>query len=103
MEDESSSCLFSFILLIHHFYSSQLTSGIKPSTSDVSASCLFWALKRDDGWAYVPSGFNSLVGGIMGFSILISAEVFKHEPKVWYLDGTVGVLMGLIILAYGVK
>ncbi|KAG7241072.1 hypothetical protein INR49_026103 [Caranx melampygus] len=47
--------------------------------------------------------FNSLVGGIMGFSILISAEVFKHEPKVWYLDGTIGVLIGLIILAYGVK
>ncbi|KAK5600335.1 hypothetical protein CRENBAI_026812 [Crenichthys baileyi] len=51
----------------------------------------------------VTDGFNSLVGGIMGFSILISAEVFKHEPKVWYLDGTIGVLMGLIILAYGVK
>lgn len=48
-------------------------------------------------------GFNSLVGGIMGFSILISAEVFKHEPKVWYLDGTIGVLIGLTILAYGVK
>lgn len=39
----------------------------------------------------------------MGFSILISAEVFKHEPKVWYLDGTIGVLIGLIIFAYGVK
>lgn len=48
-------------------------------------------------------GFNSLVGGVMGFSILISAEVFKHEPEVWYLDGTIGVLIGLIILAYGVK
>ncbi|GLD64818.1 transmembrane protein 163-like protein [Lates japonicus] len=53
--------------------------------------------------ALITDGFNSLVGGIMGFSILISAEVFKHEPKVWYLDGTIGVLIGLIILAYGVK
>ncbi|KAF7214891.1 transmembrane protein 163-like [Nothobranchius furzeri] len=53
--------------------------------------------------ALITDGFNSLVGAIMGFSILISAEVFKHEPKVWYLDGTVGVFMGLIILAYGVK
>ncbi|XP_017289569.1 transmembrane protein 163 [Kryptolebias marmoratus] len=53
--------------------------------------------------ALVTDGFNSLVGGVMGFSILVSAEVFKHEPDVWYLDGTVGVLMGLIILAYGVK
>ncbi|XP_044044082.1 transmembrane protein 163-like [Siniperca chuatsi] len=53
--------------------------------------------------ALITDGFNSLVGGIMGFSILISAEVFKHEPKVWYLDGTIGVLIGLVILAYGVK
>ncbi|XP_077406872.1 transmembrane protein 163a [Vanacampus margaritifer] len=51
----------------------------------------------------ITDGFNSLVGGIMGFSILISAEVFKHEPMVWYLDGTIGVLIGLIIFAYGVK
>ncbi|KAF7666588.1 hypothetical protein LDENG_00098960 [Lucifuga dentata] len=53
--------------------------------------------------ALITDGFNSLVGGIMGFSILISAEVFKHERKVWYLDGTIGILIGLIILAYGVK
>ncbi|XP_034031657.1 transmembrane protein 163-like [Thalassophryne amazonica] len=53
--------------------------------------------------ALITDGFNSLVGGLMGFSILISAEVFKHEPKVWYLDGTIGVLIGLTILAYGVK
>ncbi|TKS67506.1 Transmembrane protein 163 [Collichthys lucidus] len=48
-------------------------------------------------------GFNSLVGAIMGFSILISAEVFKHHTDVWFLDGTMGVVIGLIILAYGVK
>ncbi|KAM6958084.1 transmembrane protein 163a [Tautogolabrus adspersus] len=53
--------------------------------------------------ALITDGFNSLVGAIMGFSILISAEVFKHEPKVWYLDGATGVLIGVIILAYGVK
>lgn len=48
-------------------------------------------------------GFNSLVGGIMGFSILLSAEVFKHNSSVWYLDGSIGVLIGLTIFAYGVK
>uniref|UniRef100_G3PQ16 Transmembrane protein 163b n=1 Tax=Gasterosteus aculeatus TaxID=69293 RepID=G3PQ16_GASAC len=53
--------------------------------------------------ALITDGFNSLVGGVMGFSILISAEVFKHEPQVWYLDRAIGVLIGLIILAYGVK
>ncbi|MBN3306546.1 TM163 protein, partial [Amia calva] len=53
--------------------------------------------------ALITDGFNSLVGGIMGFSILISAEVFRHHPQVWYLDGTIGVLIGLIIFSYGVK
>ncbi|KAL1022336.1 hypothetical protein UPYG_G00025300 [Umbra pygmaea] len=53
--------------------------------------------------ALITDGFNSLVGGVMGFSILISAEVFKHDSDVWYLDASTGVLIGLIILAYGVK
>ncbi|KAJ8004193.1 hypothetical protein DPEC_G00156240 [Dallia pectoralis] len=53
--------------------------------------------------ALITDGFNSLVGGVMGFSILISAEVFKHDPNVWFLDASTGVLIGLIILAYGVK
>ncbi|CAJ1087047.1 transmembrane protein 163-like [Xyrichtys novacula] len=53
--------------------------------------------------ALITDAFNSLVGAIMGFSILISAEVFRHEPKVWYLDGTIGILIGLVILAYGIK
>lgn len=48
-------------------------------------------------------GFNSLVGGIMGFSILLSAEVFKHNSSVWFLDGSIGVLIGLTIFAYGIK
>lgn len=48
-------------------------------------------------------GFNSLVGGIMGFSILLSAEVFKHNSSVWFLDGSIGVLIGLTISAYGIK
>lgn len=39
----------------------------------------------------------------MGFSILLSAEVFKHNSAVWYLDGSTGVLIGLTIFAYGVK
>ncbi|XP_034429389.1 transmembrane protein 163a [Hippoglossus hippoglossus] len=53
--------------------------------------------------ALFTDGFNSMVGAIMGFSILISAEVYKHHPDVWFLDGTIGVLIGLLILGYGVK
>ncbi|XP_061039331.1 transmembrane protein 163 isoform X2 [Eubalaena glacialis] len=53
--------------------------------------------------ALITDGFNSLVGAVMGFSILLSAEVFKHNSAVWYLDGSIGVLIGLTIFAYGVK
>ncbi|XP_069838742.1 transmembrane protein 163 [Dendropsophus ebraccatus] len=53
--------------------------------------------------ALITDGFNSLVGGIMGFSILISAEVYKHHSSVWYLDGSVGIMIGLIIMTYGIK
>ncbi|MBZ3890105.1 Transmembrane protein 163 [Sciurus carolinensis] len=53
--------------------------------------------------ALITDGFNSLVGGVMGFSILLSAEVFKHNAAVWYLDGSIGVLIGLTIFAYGVN
>ncbi|KAM9485670.1 transmembrane protein 163a isoform 2-T2 [Salvelinus alpinus] len=53
--------------------------------------------------ALITDAFNSMVGGIMGFSILISAEVFRHHPDVWYLDGSIGVIIGLVILTYGVK
>ncbi|XP_035879544.1 transmembrane protein 163 [Phyllostomus discolor] len=53
--------------------------------------------------ALITDGLNSLVGGVMGFSILLSAEVFKHNSAVWYLDGSTGVLIGLTIFAYGVK
>ncbi|XP_059963314.1 transmembrane protein 163 [Mesoplodon densirostris] len=53
--------------------------------------------------ALITDGFNSLVGAVMGFSILLSAEVFKHNSAVWYLDGSIGVLIGLTIFAYGIK
>ncbi|XP_061413705.1 transmembrane protein 163 isoform X1 [Lethenteron reissneri] len=53
--------------------------------------------------ALITDGFNSLVGAVMGFSILASAEVFNHFPDIWYLDGSTGVLMGLVIFGYGVK
>ncbi|XP_068186253.1 transmembrane protein 163a-like [Antennarius striatus] len=53
--------------------------------------------------ALITDGFNSLVGAVLGFSILFSAEIFKHHPEVWFLDATIGVVIGLIIWAYGVK
>ncbi|XP_077583506.1 transmembrane protein 163a [Stigmatopora nigra] len=53
--------------------------------------------------ALITDGFNSLVGGIMGFTILISAQVYKDHPDVWFLDGVIGAIIGLVIFAYGVK
>ncbi|XP_067271797.1 transmembrane protein 163b isoform X1 [Pseudorasbora parva] len=81
-------------------YSVSVISGV---VCTILSVCKFMLGKVLTSRALITDGFNSLVGGVMGFSILISAEVFKHEPSVWYLDGTMGVLIGLIILAYGVK
>ncbi|XP_068602746.1 transmembrane protein 163a [Brachionichthys hirsutus] len=53
--------------------------------------------------ALITDGFNSLVGAVLGFSILICAEIFKHHPKVWFLDATIGVIIGFVIWAYGFK
>ncbi|KAF7646528.1 hypothetical protein LDENG_00186740 [Lucifuga dentata] len=69
----------------------------------VLAGLKFWLGRVLTSRALITDGFNSLVGAIMGFSILISAEVYKNHADVWFLDGTMGVIIGLIILAYGVK
>ncbi|XDV22636.1 hypothetical protein PO909_027492 [Leuciscus waleckii] len=81
-------------------YSVSVISGV---VCTILSICKFMLGKVLTSRALITDGFNSLVGGVMGFSILISAEVFKHEPSVWFLDGTMGVLIGLVILAYGVK
>ncbi|KAJ1189154.1 hypothetical protein NDU88_005905 [Pleurodeles waltl] len=81
-------------------FSVSIISGILCS---ILAVVKFMLGKTLTSRALITDGFNSLVGGVMGFSILLSAEVFKHNTSVWYLDGTVGILIGLIIMAYGVK
>ncbi|XP_020503507.1 transmembrane protein 163a [Labrus bergylta] len=81
-------------------YSVSIVSGF---TCSLLAVVKFWLGRVLTSRALITDGFNSLVGAIMGFSILISAEVFKHDTDVWFLDGTIGVLIGLTILAYGVK
>ncbi|KAJ6665407.1 hypothetical protein lerEdw1_003247 [Lerista edwardsae] len=81
-------------------YSVSILSGILCTTLAVIKFMLGNVLTSR---ALLTDGFNSLVGGIMGFSILLSAEVFKHNASVWYLDGSIGVLIGLTIFAYGAK
>ncbi|KAK5604733.1 hypothetical protein CRENBAI_011982 [Crenichthys baileyi] len=81
-------------------YSVSIVSGLSCAVLSVAKFILG---KKLTSRALITDGFNSLVGAVMGFSILISAEVFKQHPDVWFLDGTIGVLIGLIILAYGVK
>ncbi|XP_035187764.1 transmembrane protein 163 isoform X2 [Oxyura jamaicensis] len=81
-------------------YSVSVLSGI---LCTVLAVIKFMLGKVLTSRALITDGFNSLVGGIMGFSILLSAEVFKHNSSVWFLDGSIGVLIGLTIFAYGIK
>uniref|UniRef100_UPI00358ED6BA transmembrane protein 163 n=1 Tax=Myxine glutinosa TaxID=7769 RepID=UPI00358ED6BA len=53
--------------------------------------------------ALITDGFNSLVGGLMGFSMLASAEIYASNPNVWYIDGTIGLVIAIVILAYGIR
>nr|XP_020470539.1 transmembrane protein 163-like [Monopterus albus] len=71
-------------------------------TCSVLAVAKFMLGKVLTSRALITDGINSLIGAVMGFSILISAEVFKHHTDVWFLDATMGVIIGLIIMAYGV-
>ncbi|KAJ0005336.1 hypothetical protein NQD34_015230, partial [Periophthalmus magnuspinnatus] len=41
--------------------------------------------------ALITDGNHTNMLSAMGFSILVSAEVFKNHPDVWFLDGTIGV------------
>ncbi|OCT60976.1 transmembrane protein 163-like [Xenopus laevis] len=81
-------------------FSVSILSGILCS---LLAAIKFMLGKVLTSQALITDGFNSLVGGVMGFSILLSAEVYKHNSNVWYLDGSVGILIGLIIMSYGIK
>ncbi|KAL3056648.1 hypothetical protein OYC64_019180 [Pagothenia borchgrevinki] len=81
-------------------YSVSIVSGI---TCAVLAVAKFMLGRVLTSRALITDGFNSIVGSVMGFSILISAEVYKDHVDVWFLDGTLGVLIGLIIMAYGIK
>ncbi|XP_067117228.1 transmembrane protein 163a-like [Osmerus mordax] len=53
--------------------------------------------------ALITDGFNSMVGGTWASPSWSALRSSDTTPNIWYLDGTFGVLIGLIILAYGVK
>lgn len=94
------------MIIVHHVLADLLLLilyNYKSLVLDFTQNLIFNIRKSNHVSLFSSKGFNSMVGGVMGFSILISAEVFKHHPNVWYLDGTIGVLIGLIILAYGIK
>lgn len=89
-----------------HFTYGSLSGGTATTTAFLPTGDLVSLCEVIEIWFSLFSprlGFNSLVGGIMGFSILLSAEVFKHNSSVWFLDGSIGVLIGLTIFAYGIK
>uniref|UniRef100_A0A8C4R0H9 Transmembrane protein 163a n=1 Tax=Eptatretus burgeri TaxID=7764 RepID=A0A8C4R0H9_EPTBU len=51
----------------------------------------------------ITDAYNSLAGSMMGFSVLLSDEVFRYHPAVWYLDAVIGILIGLLVFCYGTR
>ena len=44
---------------------------------------------------------NSLMGGIIALSMIITVQVSESNPYLWYLDPTVGLCVSLFLLIYG--
>ncbi|RNA04186.1 transmembrane protein -like [Brachionus plicatilis] len=52
--------------------------------------------------ALISSGIDSLVTGISNFSMALSMGIFVMNRRIWYLDSSFGIGIGLVIFIYGV-
>lgn len=49
----------------------------------------------------ISSGIDSFVTGISNFSMALSMGLFVMNKKIWFLDSSFGIIIGLIIFIYG--
>lgn len=45
---------------------------------------------------------NSLAAAVIALSIVVTSEVSKVDKQLWYLDSTIGILVAILLLAYGI-
>ncbi|CAK8673091.1 unnamed protein product [Clavelina lepadiformis] len=78
-------------------------------TTSILATCVCFILfiskvviaKQLLSWTILTDALNSLVGAVIALSMVITSEVTKSNRFLWYLDSTVGLVVSLFLLMYG--
>ena len=63
--------------------------------------CLFLFFKNKQKIFFMFLALDSLVGGIIATSIVVTSEITKSNPHYWYLDETIGLITSMFLIAYG--
>ena len=57
--------------------------------------------KKLDVISAYSDAFNTLISALMALSVAISITVYNSNPKVWYFDPMVGMVISTTIMIYG--
>ena len=58
--------------------------------------------KKLDVISAYSDAFNTLISALMALSVGISVTIYNSNPKVWYFDPIVGMVISLAIMIYGI-
>ena len=58
--------------------------------------------KKLDVISAYSDAFNTLISALMALSVAISVTIYNSNPKVWYFDPMVGMIISLTIMTYGI-
>ncbi|XP_054750180.2 transmembrane protein 163a-like isoform X2 [Lytechinus pictus] len=80
-----------------------ILAGVSVFICSTLAILKFIIAKKLDSTSIQSDGYSSLAGGITALSMLISTTIIHFDYHVWYLDEIVGIVVGLLLTAYGIK
>lgn len=79
-----------------------ITSSIVASCGCLVLFCLKVVIAKVlSSWTIFTDAMNSIAGAIIAFSMVITSELTKSNPFVWFLDATVGLCVSVVLLIYG--
>lgn len=78
-----------------------ISTGQSITFSLLSIYKFYLAQNFSESGILISSGIDSFVTGISNFSMALSMGLFVMNKKIWYLDSSFGIIIGLIIFIYG--
>nr|CAB3267047.1 transmembrane protein 163-like [Phallusia mammillata] len=72
-----------------------------------SISCIFLFIiktviaKKLASWTIFTDALNSLAGAVVATSMVVTSEVTKDNSYLWFLDASVGLVVSLFLIIYG--